>query len=93
MFVSFTQNGPVLKSVFIIFFPGEMLKKKVHSICEGFKAAVYDCPDKMSERRNLLCTMKTEIEDINIVCITMFSVITSSILPSGILTVGLYTAF
>ncbi|XP_033608712.1 V-type proton ATPase 116 kDa subunit a isoform X3 [Cryptotermes secundus] len=60
-------NTPVQKAVFIIFFQGESLKNKIYIICEGFKATIYDSPDNMSERGEMLSTIKTDMQDLQIV--------------------------
>jgi vacuolar-type H+-ATPase subunit I/STV1 len=77
MLVFCTQNTPVHKSVFIIFFRGDTMKKKICMICEGFKATLYDCPDSMPERVEMLSTIKTDLQDIQVVCITIFTFVIS----------------
>jgi V-type H+-transporting ATPase subunit a len=70
-----TQNTPVHKAVFIIFFRSESMKNKICKACEGFKATVYDCPDNTFERAEVLSAIKTEMQDMQTVCITIFAVI------------------
>jgi hypothetical protein len=69
------QHTPVPKSVFIIFFRGDSVKNKIYAVCDCFKATVYHCPDNMPERMDVLSATKTEMQDMQIVCITVFSVI------------------
>jgi vacuolar-type H+-ATPase subunit I/STV1 len=66
-----TQNTPVLKSVFIIFFRGKLVKEKICTVCEGFKATIYDCPDNIPERMNMVSAIRMEMRDMQIVCITI----------------------
>ncbi|XP_071108345.1 V-type proton ATPase 116 kDa subunit a1-like isoform X13 [Haliotis cracherodii] len=60
-------GDPVFKSVFIIFFQGEQLKARVKKICEGFKAALYPCPDSPQEREEMLKGVSTRLEDLKMV--------------------------
>ncbi|XP_067672802.1 V-type proton ATPase 116 kDa subunit a1-like isoform X3 [Haliotis asinina] len=60
-------GDPVFKSVFIIFFQGEQLKSRVKKICEGFKAALYPCPDSPQEREEMLKGVSTRLEDLKMV--------------------------
>jgi hypothetical protein len=75
MIVFCMQDTPVHKAMFIIFYRGESLKNKIYKVCEGFKATIYDCADNMFERAEMLSAIKTEMQDMQIVCITMFTVI------------------
>lgn len=52
------------KSVFIIFYQGEQLKSRVRKICEGYHATTYPCPDKASERREMMYGVATRLEDL-----------------------------
>ncbi|XP_074123905.1 V-type proton ATPase 116 kDa subunit a 4 [Sminthopsis crassicaudata] len=55
------------KNIFIIFYQGDQLKKKVSKICEGFRATVYPCPEVASERREMLANVNVRLEDLNTV--------------------------
>jgi len=60
------KSGQTLnKCVFMIFFQGEELKSRVKKICEGFHACVYNCPDKASQRMEMMQSMNTRLEDLN----------------------------
>ena len=61
------QGDQVYKSVFIIFFQGEQLKTRVKKICEGFRAALYPCPETPADRREMRLGVMTRIEDLNTV--------------------------
>lgn len=56
----------VNKTVFIVFFQGDQLKSRVKKICEGFRAAIYPCPDTPQERREMSIGVMTRIEDLKI---------------------------
>ncbi|KAH7726701.1 v-type proton ATPase subunit a isoform 1-like isoform 2 [Aphelenchoides avenae] len=62
-----TTGIAVNKSVFIVFFQGDQLKSRVKKICEGFRAAIYPCPDTPQERREMSIGVMTRIEDLKIV--------------------------
>uniref|UniRef100_A0AC34EZJ3 V-type proton ATPase subunit a n=1 Tax=Panagrolaimus sp. ES5 TaxID=591445 RepID=A0AC34EZJ3_9BILA len=62
-----TTGNPVNKVVFIVFFQGVQLKSRVKKICEGFRAAVYPCPDTPQERREMSIGVMTRIEDLKTV--------------------------
>lgn len=47
------------KSVFMVFFQGEALKTRVKKICEGYHATTYPCPEKASERREIMYGVNT----------------------------------
>ncbi|XP_043822770.1 V-type proton ATPase 116 kDa subunit a [Dromiciops gliroides] len=55
------------KNIFIIFYQGDQLKKKVSKICEGFRATVYPCPEVAAERREMLANVNVRLEDLNTV--------------------------
>ncbi|XP_046917281.2 V-type ATPase subunit a family protein Vha100-1 isoform X1 [Dermatophagoides farinae] len=57
----------VYKSVFIIFFQGEQLQTKVKKICEGFRATLYPCPERVTDRREMITGVMSRIEDLNTV--------------------------
>jgi len=57
----------IYKTVFIIFFQGEELKSRVKKICEGFHASVYPCPESGAERREMLVSVNSRLEDLNTV--------------------------
>ena len=60
-------GGELRKSVFMIFFQGEQLKTRVKKICEGFHSTLYPCPEKASERDNMLAGVMKQLDDLNIV--------------------------
>eukprot|EP00095_Tigriopus_kingsejongensis_P004409 snap_masked-scaffold93_size381549-processed-gene-2.18 protein:Tk04409 transcript:snap_masked-scaffold93_size381549-processed-gene-2.18-mRNA-1 annotation:"vacuolar proton translocating atpase 116 kda subunit a" len=61
-------NGALLdKTVFMIFYQGEALKSRVKKICEGYHAVIYPCPEKASERREMLYGVNTRLEDMRTV--------------------------
>ncbi|XP_036616122.1 V-type proton ATPase 116 kDa subunit a [Trichosurus vulpecula] len=55
------------KNIFVIFYQGDQLKKKVNKICEGFRASVYPCPEAAAERREMLANVNVRLEDLNTV--------------------------
>ncbi|XP_072508702.1 V-type proton ATPase 116 kDa subunit a 4 [Notamacropus eugenii] len=55
------------KNIFVIFYQGDQLKKKVNKICEGFRASVYPCPEVATERREMLANVNVRLEDLNTV--------------------------
>ncbi|ESO84217.1 hypothetical protein LOTGIDRAFT_108161 [Lottia gigantea] len=55
------------KAVFMIFFQGEQLKARVKKICEGFRAALYPCPESTQERQEMLRGVTTRLEDLKMV--------------------------
>ncbi|KAM9388409.1 V-type proton ATPase 116 kDa subunit a 4 [Phaethornis superciliosus] len=57
----------VKKNVFIIFYQGEQLKQKIKSICDGFRATIYPCPESATDRQEMLDGVNTRIEDLNAV--------------------------
>ncbi|UXI18633.1 hypothetical protein NH340_JMT04576 [Sarcoptes scabiei] len=57
----------VYKSVFIIFFQGEQLQTKVKKICEGFRATLYPCPERVTDRKEMITGVVSRIEDLNTV--------------------------
>ncbi len=62
------RTGDTLyKAVFIVFFQGEELKVRVKKICEGFHAAVYPCPERGSERREMMYGVNTRLDDLTTV--------------------------
>ncbi|KAK6170066.1 hypothetical protein SNE40_018548 [Patella caerulea] len=62
------QTGePKIKAVFMIFFQGEQLKARVKKICEGFKAALYPCPESSQERQEMFRGVTTRLEDLKTV--------------------------
>ncbi|XP_023320179.1 V-type proton ATPase 116 kDa subunit a-like isoform X3 [Eurytemora carolleeae] len=60
-------GGSLYKSVFMIFFQGEELKIRVKKICDGFHASIYPCPEKGSERREMMIGVNTRLEDLHTV--------------------------
>lgn len=62
-----TTGDAVLKSVFLIFFQGDNLKTRVKKICDGFRATVYQCPEKQAERLEMAAGVLNRIEDLNTV--------------------------
>ena len=55
------------KAVFMVFYQGEQLKTRVKKICEGYHATTYPCPEKASERREMMYGVNTRLEDLNTV--------------------------
>lgn len=55
------------KTVFVAFFQGEQLKKRIEKICTGFHASIYPCPSTPSEREEMLKGVKTRLEDLALV--------------------------
>ncbi len=55
------------KVVFMAFFQGEALKTRVKKVCEGFHATVYPCPERASERREMMYGVNTRLEDLSTV--------------------------
>ncbi|XP_020853781.1 V-type proton ATPase 116 kDa subunit a 4 [Phascolarctos cinereus] len=55
------------KNIFVIFYQGDQLKKKVIKICEGFRASVYPCPEVAAERREMLANVNVRLEDLHTV--------------------------
>jgi len=59
------KTGDMLdKAVFIVFYQGEVLRTKVKKICEGFHAAVYACPERIEERKEMMVGVNTRLEDL-----------------------------
>eukprot|EP00056_Hartaetosiga_gracilis_P005753 m.88508 g.88508 ORF g.88508 m.88508 type:complete len:839 (+) comp12269_c0_seq1:132-2648(+) len=60
------SNGDELhKEVFIVFFQGEQLGKRVKKICEGFEATIYPCPATPSQRRELKIGVDSRLADLH----------------------------
>lgn len=57
----------VVKSAFVVFFQGDNLKTRVKKICDGFRATVYQCPEKQAERLEMASGVLNRIEDLNTV--------------------------
>eukprot|EP00127_Corallochytrium_limacisporum_P003746 Clim_evm78s152 gene=Clim_evmTU78s152 len=53
------------KNVFIIFFQGQALERKVRKICEGFSASLYPCPEKRAERADLRSQVAMRVSDLD----------------------------
>jgi len=62
-----SSGDPLYKSVFIVFYQGEELKIRVNKICEGFHASVFPCPENSVERRDMLCSVGTRLDDLQTV--------------------------
>ncbi|ELW68822.1 V-type proton ATPase 116 kDa subunit a isoform 4 [Tupaia chinensis] len=52
------------KNIFIIFYQGEQLRKKIEKICDGFRATIYPCPEAAAERREMLAGVNVRLEDL-----------------------------
>ncbi|XP_044535320.1 V-type proton ATPase 116 kDa subunit a [Gracilinanus agilis] len=55
------------KNIFIVFYQGDQLGKKIKKICDGFRASVYPCPEVAAERRDMLANVNVRLEDLNTV--------------------------
>lgn len=55
------------KNIFIVFYQGDQLGKKIKKICDGFRASVYPCPELAAERRDMLANVNVRLEDLNTV--------------------------
>ncbi|PIO63248.1 V-type ATPase subunit family protein, partial [Teladorsagia circumcincta] len=51
------------KAVFILFFSGDQLRSRVHKICVGFHATIYNCPENQNERAHLLAQINGQVGD------------------------------
>jgi V-type H+-transporting ATPase subunit a len=51
----------------MVFYQGEALKSRVKKICEGYHATVYPCPEKASDRREMMYGVNTRLEDLSTV--------------------------
>ncbi|XP_003791634.1 V-type proton ATPase 116 kDa subunit a [Otolemur garnettii] len=54
----------IKKNIFIIFYQGEQLRKKIKKICDGFRATIYPCPEPAAERREMLAGVNMRLEDL-----------------------------
>ncbi|XP_004430767.2 PREDICTED: V-type proton ATPase 116 kDa subunit a isoform 4 isoform X1 [Ceratotherium simum simum] len=54
----------IKKNIFIIFYQGEQLRRKIKKICDGFRATVYPCPEPAAERREMLAGVNARLEDL-----------------------------
>lgn len=62
------KTGKFLKkNVFITFFQGEELEKKVKRICESFGANMYPCSENREERKTVLRNINENLKDLEIV--------------------------
>ncbi|XP_031338492.1 V-type proton ATPase 116 kDa subunit a-like isoform X2 [Photinus pyralis] len=57
----------VFKTVFVIFFQGEQLQSRMRTICTGFHATLYICPNVRKDREELENNLRTRVEDLNTV--------------------------
>uniref|UniRef100_A0A4W3KFX4 V-type proton ATPase subunit a n=1 Tax=Callorhinchus milii TaxID=7868 RepID=A0A4W3KFX4_CALMI len=57
----------VNKDVFMVFFQGEQFKSKVKTICEGFHATMYPCPESLHKRMELSIGVNTRIADLSMI--------------------------
>lgn len=55
------------KTVFVAFFQGEQLKKRIEKVCAGFHASTYPCPSTPPEREEMLKGVRTRLADITLV--------------------------
>lgn len=62
-----TTGETVLKAAFVVFYQGDNLKTRVKKICDGFRATVYQCPEKQSERGEMAAGVVNRIADLNTV--------------------------
>uniref|UniRef100_A0A1I8APV2 V-type proton ATPase subunit a n=1 Tax=Steinernema glaseri TaxID=37863 RepID=A0A1I8APV2_9BILA len=56
-------HDSVGKSAFVLFFSGEQLRKIVQKICDGFRARICPCPERATERAELLISVAGRLED------------------------------
>jgi V-type H+-transporting ATPase subunit a len=61
------SGSRVQRSVFLVFYQGEQLKVRVNKICEGFHAATFPCPEKASDRRDMMYGVQTRLQDLSTV--------------------------
>lgn len=71
MYIRYTEVGDhiidpqtgnlVEKNVFVIFFYGEELYKKIHRLCEAFGANLYPCSDNASQRKEVAIQVNTSL--------------------------------
>ncbi|XP_055979957.1 V-type proton ATPase 116 kDa subunit a 4 [Sorex fumeus] len=54
----------IKKNIFIVFYQGEQLRQKIKKICEGFRATIYPCPEPAAERREILASVTSRLEDL-----------------------------
>ena len=50
--------------MFILFFQGDQLRTRVRKICEGFRATLYQCPEKAAERKEMTRAVGQRIVDL-----------------------------
>ncbi|TMS34215.1 hypothetical protein L596_001849 [Steinernema carpocapsae] len=53
----------VAKSAFILYFSGEQLRSRVKKICDSFKVNMCQCPERATERAELLVSVSGRLED------------------------------
>ncbi|KAK0394931.1 hypothetical protein QR680_001017 [Steinernema hermaphroditum] len=61
--VSDVFHDPVSKSAFVLFFSGEQLRKIVQKICDSFRARICPCPERATERAEMLVSITGRLED------------------------------
>lgn len=59
------------KTVFVAFFQGEQLKRRIEKVCAGFHASTYPCPSTSGERDEMLKGVRTRLEDLVLVKINV----------------------
>eukprot|EP00123_Amoebidium_parasiticum_P017734 comp23967_c0_seq1/m.42484 comp23967_c0_seq1/g.42484 ORF comp23967_c0_seq1/g.42484 comp23967_c0_seq1/m.42484 type:complete len:851 (-) comp23967_c0_seq1:245-2797(-) len=62
-----TTGEWISKVVFLAFYQGEVLDKKVQRICDGFQATLYPCPDNYTDRRTLQQKVASNISELEMV--------------------------
>lgn len=53
--------------MFVAFYQGEELKSRLQKVCAGFHANVYPCPGAAADRDEMLKSIRTRLEDLNMV--------------------------
>lgn len=62
-----TTGEAVLKAAFVVFYQGDNLKTRVKKICDGFRATVYQCPEKQADRLEMASGVLGRIGELNTV--------------------------
>lgn len=57
----------VHKHVFIVFYQGEQIGIRIRKVCEGFRATLYTCPPKKSDRAAMAEGVTTRLTDLTLV--------------------------
>ncbi|KAL7727759.1 hypothetical protein ACLKA6_008091 [Drosophila palustris] len=57
----------VYKSIFVVFFQGDQLQGRMRKVCTGFHASMYPCPSSHQERMDMIKSVQTRLEDLQII--------------------------